>query len=295
MPKENKIQTLLIDSGICTEDSIIAYFPKVRDRDDISVFKCTKSEVIFLSGSDHAEIDYYNKKENFKYWGAGDRKAAILSESEDTQRRYEQFKVMVANKKWLDIGTGAGGILDQLSPIAAKTSAVEPQEEPRKILSEIGYKIYRSVNEVEENDFEVITLFHVLEHFTDPINMLKIIRSKMAKGGKIIIEVPHAKDFLLSFLNNDAFKAFTFWSEHLILHTKESLNAFLRIAGFSNISVNGFQRYPLANHLYWLAHHKPGGHVIWKRLNTPALDAAYSDMLSGINSTDTLIAIAENQ
>ena len=79
----------------------------------------------------------------------------------------------------------------------------------------------------------------------------------------------------------------------MLLHTKESLNTFLNLAGFSNIAISGFQRYPLANHLYWLTHGKPGGHVAWKQLRTANLDAAYSDMLSGIDKTDTLIAIAE--
>jgi 2-polyprenyl-3-methyl-5-hydroxy-6-metoxy-1,4-benzoquinol methylase len=200
----------------------------------------------------------------------------------------------VAKKKWMDVGTGAGGILDLLSSLALETAAVEPQEEVRKSLTDLGYTVYSSVEDVEGDDFDVVTLFHVFEHFADPVGTLKSIKSKMAKGGKIIIEVPHAKDFLLSFLENDAFKSFTFWSEHLILHTRESLSAFLGAAGFSKTVVEGVQRYPLANHLYWLARGKPGGHIVWKHLRTAELEKAYFSLLSGIDATDTLIAIAEN-
>lgn len=208
--KENIIKSLLIKSGVCSEESIIQYFPKTRDRDDISVLKCTKSDVIFLSRSDHAEIEYYNEKENFTYWGSDDRKNAVVSEDEDTQRRSKQFKSIIANKKWIDIGTGAGGILDILNTVAAKTAAVEPQEAPRKTLSAIGYKMYGSTDEIEDIDFEVVTLFHVFEHFTDPINTLTIIKSKMTKGGIIIIEVPHARDCLLSLFDNEAFRVSRF-------------------------------------------------------------------------------------
>ena len=39
------------------------------------------------------------------------------------QRRFEQFKYVIADKKWLDIGTGVGGILDLMSTIAKVTKA----------------------------------------------------------------------------------------------------------------------------------------------------------------------------
>lgn len=291
--KSNPIQSLLIDLGISTKDSIVHYFPRVRDRDDVAVLRCEKSGVIFLSRCDHMDIKHYHDG-NFSLWNAPDRKTALLAGREDERRRSQQFKQMIKNKKWMDVGTGVGGMLDLLSPIALKTVGVEPQHIARESLAALGYEVYPLVNDVEGNDFDVVTLFHVLEHFTDPISQLTSIRRKMAKGGRIVVEVPHAKDFLISFLENDAFKSFTFWSEHLILHTRESLEIFLKAAGFSTIVVRGFQRYPLANHLHWLAHGKPGGHTIWKQLRTKALDRAYAAMLAGIDRTDTLIAIAEN-
>jgi hypothetical protein len=217
-----------------------------------------------------------------------------MSKVRCAQRRFEQFKNIVANKKWIDVGTGAGGILDLLSPIASETVAVEPQENARKYLAESGYKVYTSVGEVPYSDFDVVTLFHVFEHLTDPVGTLKILRNKMSQEAKLIIEVPHAKDFLISFLDLDVFKSFTFWSEHLILHTRDSLKIFLESAGFSNICIKSYQRYPLANHLHWLAKGKPGGHIVWDYLRTAELDTAYANMLAKIDISDTLIAVATN-
>jgi hypothetical protein len=112
-------------------------------------------------------------------------------------------------------------------------------------------------------------------------------------GGKIIVEVPHANDFLFSFLDLEEFKKFTFWSEHLVLHNRTSLSAFLSRANFKNIVITGFQRYNLANHLHWLKEKKPSGHIKWSMLATDQLDSAYSSMLEKIDMTDTLIAIAK--
>jgi uncharacterized C2H2 Zn-finger protein len=291
---KNGIQSLLGDLGISDEKSIIPFYPKVRDRDDISVLKCQKSGVIFLSRADHMNISHYETTKDFKYWSAQDRNMAILNGQEDSKRRAEQFKNIITGKKWMDVGTGAGGILDLLSLNASATLAVEPQESARKYLTELGYSVYPSVDEVPCNDIEVATLFHVFEHLTDPVGTIEKLRAKMARGAKIVIEVPHAKDFLISFLAVDAFKAFTFWSEHLILHTRDSLRIFLEKAGFSNIAIKSYQRYPLANHLYWLARGKPGGHIVWDHLRTSMLDTSYGDMLAQLDITDTLIAIATN-
>lgn len=292
---KNKIKSLLCETGVSTEKSIAPFFPKVRDRDDVSVFKCLKSGVLFLSRSDHIELNHYNSKESFKYLGAQDRKTAILNSREDTQRRFEQFGNIIANKKWIDIGTGSGAILDQISPLSSETVAVEPQKNARKILSEAGYRVYPTIEDVSDNNFEAATLFHVFEHLLDPIGTLEILKQKMSEGAQLIIEVPHANDFLISFFDLEAFKAFTFWSEHLILHTRESLRTFIEKAGFSNIVIQGCQRYPLANHLHWLAKGKPGGHILWDYLRAKELDAAYANMLAKIDRSDTLVAIATNQ
>ncbi len=290
---DNKMLALLCDLAICDEHSIDHYYPRVRDRDDISVMRCRKSGVIFLSRSDHMDMSHYENKEGFRYWGpALDRKQAALSGLEDTQRTARQFQNVICNRRWLDVGTGAGAILDLLGPLASETHAVEPQAAAREELAKCGYIVYASVNDVPSRYVEVVTLFHVFEHLTEPLDTLRTIHTKMVEGGKIIIEVPHANDFLISFLDLDEFKAFTFWSEHLILHTRQSLTAFLQEAEFKDISVVGFQRYPLANHLHWLAKKKPGGHLIWSHLRTPELDSAYYQLLASLDKTDTLIAIA---
>ena len=130
------------------------------------------------------------------------------------------------------------------------------------------------------------------EHLTDPIAMLQFIRERLVPGGLLFIEVPHARDFLISTLDCAAFKDFTFWSEHLILHTRQSLELFLSHAGFGRVVIEGFQRYPISNHLYWLARGRSGGHKKWESLNDNNLAEAYADTRARIDQTDTLIARA---
>jgi 2-polyprenyl-3-methyl-5-hydroxy-6-metoxy-1,4-benzoquinol methylase len=144
----------------------------------VAVLKCQKSEVLLLSQTDHMNMDYYNEKESFKYWGADDRKAAILSCLEDTERRVSQWKTRVANKKVVDVGTGTGSMLDAFSPYAKTVSGVEPQLEARKNLQKLGYSVTAKIEELPDNEAEVISLFHVLEHFTNPLKDLQLLKEK---------------------------------------------------------------------------------------------------------------------
>jgi SAM-dependent methyltransferase len=289
---ENSIQSLLVSMGICSLDSIQECYPRVRDRDDIKVMRCSKSGVIFLQRSDHIDtLRYYEEKDKLEYWSAKSRQEALLSCMDDDRRRAAQFESMIRNKRWLDIGTGVGGILDLLAPHASYVCAIEPQRTAREELKNLGYHVYRDIREVEETNFDIITLFHVFEHMPDPLESLRLIASKM-KDGQVVIEVPHANDALLTLYDLDVFKDFTFWSEHLILHTRISLEAMLRKAGFRDIQVSGCQRYPLANHLYWLSKGKPGGHKEWSFMSNDELDNAYGRTLDRLNYTDTLIATA---
>ena len=288
--KENKIYSLLCSLGICSPGSVEEFYPRVRDRDDIKVMRCQRSGVIFLSTTQHFHETYYIHQSGLSYWSASTREQALLASSEDDQRRAAQFGTFIKNKKWLDFGTGVGGILDLLSPQAKMTYAVEPQNEIRELLVKEGYRVFKDIDAVQETDFEIVTLFHVYEHLVEPIEMLKTIWQKMVPGGKLI---PHAKDFLIDFLAVEAFKKFTFWSEHLILHTRQSLDCFLSFSGFKVIHIQAFQRYPLANHLYWLSTGQPGGHQHWHFLQTEELDFAYANMLARLDKTDTLIALAQ--
>lgn len=290
---ENPIQALLTSLEICEAGSIKEFYPRVRDRDDVKVLRCDKSEVIFLSRTDHVTDSHYKEKSDFSYWSTSDRKQAVLDCYEDDHRRAVKFGALIHNKTWLDIGTGAGGILDILARESAECCAVEPQAAVRNELIKCGYKVCENLDVVEDEKFDIVTLFHVFEHFCEPLDELKKINKKMVACGKIVIEVPHAKDFLLSFLDLNTFKAFTFWSEHLILHTRQSLDIFLQKAGFRNICITGYQRYPLANHMYWLAKGKPGGHKEWSFMVNPEIDCAYQRMLAKMDATDTLIATAQ--
>jgi 2-polyprenyl-3-methyl-5-hydroxy-6-metoxy-1,4-benzoquinol methylase len=156
-------------------------------------------------------------------------------------------------------------------------------------LNKEGIRTYNNIDKISQKTFDCIMLNHVLEHLHDPLQILKQIKLKMNEKTLLIIEVPHANDALIKYYNCSEFKKFTFWSEHLILHTEKSLINLLNKIGFTKINIKYEQRYNIFNHLYWLSNGKPGGH---KKTNiyNDELVISYNNFLKENKITDTLIA-----
>lgn len=289
---QNAAYDVLVTLGIVDPQRIEHYADTVRDRSDISVKRCAKSGVIFLDNSAQAQEAYYVTK--------GDDSAAVqtltetipVTELEDTARRAEQFASQIRGKNWIDFGTGRGQILDALKDVARSATGVEPNELHRTNIAARGNIVVRSIGELPERSADVITLFHVLEHLEDPVGLLRTIATRLVEGGRIVIEVPHARDALLDLYDCQPFRQFTLWSEHLVLHTRESLRAVIEAAGLRCAAVTGYQRFPVSNHLHWLRTGRPGGHEKWSFLDAPALMEAYAAALNQVDATDTLIAYA---
>lgn len=276
--------------GAISEERLQPYFPRVRDREDIAVLRDYQCEVIVLSGIDHVGNSYYEEREE-KHGYSVRGSTLYTSRLGDNIRRAKDFGGLIRNKCWLDFGCGLGGMLDEMASEAKHAIGLEPSRARADLVKAKGHSVALSMDEIEAETLDVVTMFHVLEHLTDPLRELEKIRARLKPDGVLLIEVPHARDALFTLYGSEDFKTFTFWSEHLVLHTRQSLTLLLKAAGFSAVEVTGYQRYPLANHLHWLAKHKPGGHELWSFLNSTGLQTEYEAVLSKLDRTDTLIAV----
>lgn len=301
---KNPIFAELIKLKLISKFNLITLSNKTRDK-KIKVIKDVKTKIIFLEKyittneyysslkykDDDRKVSDKSKRKiaNVKTF-SGNIKTPII---EDDYRRAGQFDKILKNKDILDFGCGWGGFLGNVKNYKS-LSGVELRKECINHIQKNVKKINISsnINSFDKN-FDIITMFHVLEHIPHQIETLKILKSKLKNKGKIIIEVPHAEDFLILQEELKEFKKFTFWSEHLILHTYKSLKTILLKSGFKNINIQYYQRYNFSNHLGWFLKRKPGGHNFYKNIISDRLNSSYCDNLKKLGQTDTLIAIAE--
>jgi SAM-dependent methyltransferase len=209
----------------------------------------------------------------------------------DDFRRFNMVRDLCVGKNVIDFGCGYGGFLNYISDVATKCSGVELGKQERDYLNSMGLRCFKTIDEMQEKA-DVITLFHTFEHLNHPKLWLNKFSDHLTEGGYLIIEVPNANDILLSMYENSKFADFTYWSLHLFLYTKKSLSMTINDVGkFDILSAGQVQRYPLSNHLMWLAKGLPGGHNTWSCLNSNELDEAYFKKLEELEMCDTLFFI----
>ncbi len=268
----------------------------VRGNKDIDVYKCENCGLVYLSRFVTEEEGFYENSGMWKSDGLdGDIRLARVEAERDDDRREKTTRNYIENKDVLDFGCGAGGYLSKIKPYAKSVVGIELENNKRIQLEKEGLRCLPSVLHLQNEQFDVITAFHVLEHLEDPISILMTLREHLSDDGRMIIEVPNANDALLSLYRSDSFSDFTYWVCHLYLFDNNTLSEIIRRAGFRIAFIQQIQRYPLSNHLYWLANERPGGHFGWAAINDPELDAAYEKKLAQLGIADTIMAVIEKE
>lgn len=267
------------------------YNKNTRDISDLKVWRDEVSGVIYIDDFYTGDETYITGDYTAEMRSPAQSQITDFEENMDANRRFSENLRFVSDKKVVDFGCGRGNFLRLIKPYCKEVLGVELERSNVTELNSDGIGCVTSLAEITQHSIDVFVSFHVIEHLPNPLEILHEIMGKIKSGGTLLIEVPHANDCLLSVVPSEEFKQFTMWSQHLILHTRESLRRLLSFSGFEYINISGVQRYPLSNHLNWLANGKPGGHKsLISQIDTPDLNRAYEASLARIDATDTLVA-----
>jgi 2-polyprenyl-3-methyl-5-hydroxy-6-metoxy-1,4-benzoquinol methylase len=95
----------------------------------------------------------------------------------------------------LDIGAGTGDFLLTAKQNGWNTIGVEPSEKAKGIAINKGIKFSDSTQELESHSFDVITMWHVLEHVPNLEIQIRELKRLVKPNGTIIIAVPNYKSY----------------------------------------------------------------------------------------------------
>lgn len=107
----------------------------------------------------------------------------------------------------LDIGAGTGDFLSVAKQNGWKTVGVEPSEKAKQIASSKGVSFVEKTSELGNHSFDVISMWHVLEHVPNLDEQIKELKRLLKPDGSLIIAVPNFKSF-------DAQYYKTFWAAY---------------------------------------------------------------------------------
>lgn len=95
----------------------------------------------------------------------------------------------------LDIGAGTGDFLVTAKNSGWDVKGIEPSEKALNIAKNKGIEFISGIEKVENASFDVVTMWHVLEHVLDIEQHIKELRRILKPGGTIIIAVPNYNSF----------------------------------------------------------------------------------------------------
>ncbi|WP_243473410.1 class I SAM-dependent methyltransferase [Winogradskyella sp. MH6] len=101
-------------------------------------------------------------------------------------------------KTLLDIGCGTGDFLETAKKNKWNVVGVEPDEKARKIAnSKTNDSVFdiQHLETLQENSFDVITLWHVLEHLPNLEMHIKLFKHLLKPNGTLVIAVPNFKSY----------------------------------------------------------------------------------------------------
>lgn len=164
--------------------------------------------------------------------------------------RAEEIVKQFGNKgKLLDIGCSAGFFIACLKRYGWNVTGIDISEWASKFARErLGLKVFTGiVEDIQFNEkFDVITMYHVLEHLPDPVGTSKRVSEIITDNGVLIVKGPN----LASFDRTWHGKNWRGYSDqtHLYYFTPKTYQMVLEKAGFS-VQKMVFQYWDPVTHL----------------------------------------------
>lgn len=126
------------------------------------------------------------------------------------------------------MGCGIGIFLDRLNNSKFNKYGVEINEKGAKEAKKRGITVYNSdfLKLSLHNKFDVITMWHVLEHMSEPQKVIKKAHSLLSKNGILIFAVPNSGG--LGFKYGKKYWYHLDSPRHLFIPNKKNINSVLK-------------------------------------------------------------------
>lgn len=162
-----------------------------------------EEELQLLKTHPQPELEHLGKYyESEDYISHTDAKRSLF------EKVYHWVKIYSLNKKvslinslhkskgsLLDIGAGTGDFLVTAKANGWQITGVEPNENAKKLAVSKGVSFENNIESIENQQFDVITMWHVLEHVPNVEHQIKELKRLLKPNGTIIIAVPNFKSF----------------------------------------------------------------------------------------------------
>ena len=187
---------------------------KLRDdfSHNIKVVRCLTCghvQLTPLPSQEENQLFYNNDSQTRNLMGETDLKLWQGKSEQDTKRRQTWLSNLISpQSKILDIGCGYVFFVDELTQHNYQAVGIDVSKERIDLAqTHLSGKFIQGWIDDDDDQFaqryhhyfDVVTLFHVLEHISDPVTFINQCFNLVAPNGFLLIEVPNLADELLDY------------------------------------------------------------------------------------------------
>lgn len=187
---------------LCESDDHRVFSHKMQYNLNLTTVICNRCGFVFTNPlptqdaydafNTHHFVDYYGHTSPAVDWQAIRRQ---MPNNIATRLKAIQQFMDLTGKRVMDVGAGNGVFLYGVSQQGAEAIALEQAPEYCARLRERGFTVldykFEDIDPQQHGRFDVMTMFHVLEHFYDPNEPFAYIHALLKPDGLFVVEVPN--------------------------------------------------------------------------------------------------------
>ena len=188
-----------IPCNLCGDNSVSVLSTQSRSGKPLRTVICQSCGLVWSDPRPHDTKRFYEEEYRVAYKNTYTSKPKhVLRAGKVALSRFEKINQLLSRPKAvLDVGTGGGEFSYLLKSLGHQVSGVEPNRGYAEYsIKEYGLTV--QVGFVQDSTFppeafDVITIWHVLEHTDNPSAVLARLRSWLKSDGILVAEVPNVE------------------------------------------------------------------------------------------------------
>ncbi len=174
-------------------------------QEEFKILECNECKLLFTSPCPTPDkIGNYYKSED--YLSHNEEKKGLFAKIYNKVKKINiknKFNITVngqqsTDNNLLDIGCGVGDFLLYAKEKGCNVTGIEPSEDARKIAEKkLDCKILspEELQNIPDNSFDIITMWHVLEHVADLKTEIHHLQRILKKDGRLVLALPNYKSY----------------------------------------------------------------------------------------------------